>query len=369
MRKHNPFIPEKIFISKSSYKDDIVKNTLKRFGKSEIIILKDKEKPDYSMYKPVEKGKKWLFFTKNTGTILKPCPCTPTCISCRYFVLNPILNCNFDCAYCFLQLYLNNPVITVHTNFTDFDRELSSLKSSYPGKFLRIGSGQWSDSLSMDDFLDISPKLINKFKNLPGTILELKTKSSMVDSILECQKPYKNIIISFSVNPDTIIKEQEYKTAGLLERIDAAKRCQERGYLIGLHFDPIIHYPGWEEDYYNLIKYIFSHLEKKRIMWISLGSLRFAQKLKPVIQSRFPKNPLLTGELIPGKDKKLRYFKKIRISLYRFILNQIMRYDKDAFVYLCMETKEVWEKVFGFSLKNDEELIFRFDLQIDKRIM
>jgi spore photoproduct lyase len=366
LKNRYTFIPEKIFISKSSYKEEMVKNALNQFKKSEVIILNDKEKPEYSNYHPIEKGKKWLFFTKNIGGLLKPCPCTPQYISCNYFVLNPVLNCNFDCAYCFLQLYLNNPIITVNTNFEDFDREVSSFKNSYPGKFLRIGSGQWSDSLSMDGFLNISPRLIKKIAAIPGTILELKTKSNKIESILDYPESPNNVVISWSVNPDKIIKGQEYKTSTLSERINAAKKCQDKGYLIGLHFDPLIHYPGWEEDYSNLIKYIFENLEKERIIWISLGSLRFAPKLKPIIQSRFPKNSLITGELIPGKDEKLRYFKKIRIWLYKFIFNEIIRYDKDAFIYLCMENKEVWEKALGSSPKSSKELIYKFDLQINK---
>ena len=34
-----------------------------------------------------------------------------------------------------------------------------------------------------------------------------------------------------------------------VSRLDAARRCQGWGYRIGLHFDPLIHYDGWERDY------------------------------------------------------------------------------------------------------------------------
>jgi spore photoproduct lyase len=44
----------------------------------------------------------------------------------------------------------------------------------------------------------------------------------------------------------------------------------------------------------------------------------------------------------------MRYFKPLRIDLYRKIVDCIREYAPDALVYLCMEDDEVWQKSLGF---------------------
>ncbi len=42
--------------------------------------------------------------------------------------------------------------------------------------------------------------------------------------------------------------------------------------------------------------------------------------------------------------------------MYRKIVDWIKAYNPKQFVYLCMESAEVWEKVFGFHPTNRNEL-------------
>jgi spore photoproduct lyase len=45
------------------------------------------------------------------GEFLKPCPGTKGYICCGYQILNIGTNCPFDCSYCILQAYFNQPSI------------------------------------------------------------------------------------------------------------------------------------------------------------------------------------------------------------------------------------------------------------------
>jgi spore photoproduct lyase len=44
----------------------------------------------------------------------------------------------------------------------------------------------------------------------------------------------------------------------------------------------------------------------------------------------------------------MRYFKPLRINLYRKVVACIRDHAPDAVVYLCMEDDEVWQKSLGF---------------------
>jgi spore photoproduct lyase len=42
------------------------------------------------------------------------------------------------------------------------------------------------------------------------------------------------------MNPQQVIDLDEHGTASLSERLLAARRCQNAGYRLGFHFDPIV---------------------------------------------------------------------------------------------------------------------------------
>jgi spore photoproduct lyase len=84
------------------------------------------------------------------------------------------------------------------------------------------------------------------------------------------------------------------------------------------------------------------------VVWISLGTFRFMPDLKPIIQDRFPESKIVYGEFINGLDGKMRYFKPLRIALYRRIIRCIQEIAPAVTVYFCMEDDEVWQKTFGF---------------------
>jgi spore photoproduct lyase len=85
------------------------------------------------------------------------------------------------------------------------------------------------------------------------------------------------------------------------------------------------------------------------MVWISLGTFRFMPPLKAIIEDRFPRSKIVYGEFINGLDGKMRYFKPLRIDLYRKIISWIRELAPDVRIYLCMEDEEVWEKAFGFT--------------------
>jgi len=94
----------------------------------------------------------------------------------------------------------------------------------------------------------------------------------------------------------------------------------------------------------DLIK---QNIPPEKIGWISLGTLRFTPALKPIIEQKFPESVIVYGELFPGRDKKLRYPEPIRLKIYQHMLRQIRAISADIPVYLCMESPEVWQKVYG----------------------
>jgi spore photoproduct lyase len=95
-----------------------------------------------------------------------------------------------------------------------------------------------------------------------------------------------------------------------------------------------------------------------------MGGFRYPAQLKGVVEERFPQTRIFLGELFPGRDGKFRYLKGIRTEMYRKMVKWLKRVSPDLFVYLCMESREVWEEVFGWSPENSQHLNQMFDKRV-----
>jgi spore photoproduct lyase len=292
-----------------------------------------------------------LLLTRNKGKFLKPCPGTKEYLCCQYRFLNVGLNCPIECTYCILQVYLNTSALVIFVNHEDMFTELESEIREDPS-LIRIGTGELTDSLALDPLTGLNPLLIDFFSHQKQSFLELKTKSDHIEHLLDLNHQGQTII-SWSLNPQLIIDAEEGLAAPLQTRIMAAKKCQERGYKIGFHFDPIILYKGWEREYELVIDILFSKISPKSIAWISLGCFRFIPPLKKIIQNKYPKSHIIYDEFIPGMDKKMRYPQPIRIKIYSALTRLIRKRAPEAFIYLCMESPEVWKDAVDVAPDNN----------------
>ena len=295
---------------------------------------------------PVKKGKEILFLTRNRGAFVKKCPGTRSYTCCGYEILHIGTFCHMDCTYCILQSYFHPPMLQYFVNHENLFEELERV---FTGDSIhRIGTGEFTDSLIWELWTDFSNRLVPAFAAQRRAILELKTKTTSVER-LEQLAHNRKVITAWSVNTPRIIATEEHRTASLSARLRSAAKCESWGYPLAFHFDPILIYDGCETDYEQTVKEIFSYASADNIVWISLGTFRFMPSLKPLIQKRFPSSKIIYGEFITGLDGKMRYFKPLRIEIYRKIIASIRKFAPQVLIYLCMEDDEVWQKSLGFT--------------------
>jgi spore photoproduct lyase len=118
----------------------------------------------------------------------------------------------------------------------------------------------------------------------------------------------------------------------------------------------MIEYAGWEKDYRALVDQTFAAVDWRNFAWISLGVLRQSPGLKRMMRERFPQSLLATGEQVVCPDGKLRYFHPLRVEMYRKMVAWIRAAAPTVKIYLCMESRSVWQQVFGFAPACEKEL-------------
>jgi len=341
-------IIERIYIDQLVADHDQVNEIIQRLNVPSSVI--DHPEELYAIIRsaqdPVAAGKKALYLTTNKGDFIRKCPGTRNYTCCDYMILHIGTFCTMDCAYCILQSYFHPPVLQYFMNQNQMFEELDTFLEERNHR--RIGTGEYTDSMIWELWTNLSQKLIPRFSSQSHAVLELKTKTTFVNNIRDISHN-RRTILAWSVNTPEMIRHNERGTASLDARIDAAAKCQKWGDPLAFHFDPLVEYNGCIDDYRIVVDKIFAKIHPENIAWISLGTLRFMPDLKAIIQTRFPESKMVYGEFVPGMDGKSRYLKQIRIEIYKGVLSAIRERSSDVTVYFCMESEDVWEKVFGFT--------------------
>ena len=143
-----------------------------------------------------------------------------------------MLNCIYDCRYCFLQGMYPSAHYVLFINFEDFLSDINAKSSQCAPEPSWFFSGYDCDSLALDQISNFVPSFLPYFKDNPTAHLELRTKSVNIQSILK-HEPLANIITAFSFTPDELGKQIEKGVPTVSSRIKAMQKLTQPVGLLG----------------------------------------------------------------------------------------------------------------------------------------
>lgn len=262
---------------------------------------------------------------------------------CPYCKLVPVSNgCPYYCTYCYLAFVYRKftPFVKININYDTMFKQIRKTLAGVTAK-VSFNMGEMLDSLALDHITNLTTELVPFLSGFSKGFLMLLTKSSNIDNLLTV-KPNVHTVVSWSLNSRQMIETYESGTAGLDERIEAARRCQEHGYRIRIRIDPGIIYPDWCAGYADLIQKTLTIIKPENI---TLGMLRLLPghfRLAAGVYGNRARKLLNHNFTAGASDGKLRYPPKERIEFYTFLINTIRDFDKDVSIGLCRETLEIW---------------------------
>lgn len=313
---------------------EALKTTLKRYPK----IPKDFEKETFTI-EEIDK--------KSLG--LGSCPvASPKTRCCNLLTLDAVESCGFDCSYCSIQSFYKNNTITFDKHFA---KKLERLELDTT-KTYHIGTGQSSDSLMWGNRAGVLEALLNFARQHPNVILEFKSKSDNISYLLEHDVP-KNVICTWSLNPQVIIDNEEKRTASLEQRIQSARALADKGVLVGFHFHPIVLFEGWQEVYSAIAHELTQRFTCKEVALVSMGTLTFIKPVLKKIRLRAQSSKILQ---MPFSDAngKYSYPLELKEAMFSTLYQAFKPWHDEVFFYLCMEDESLWQKVFGHEYATNE---------------
>ena len=285
-----------IYLEKGAEEYSLTKLALDKFSKSKIIIIdhyKDffnRSNQDFQ----VQKLSMNLILAKKSSPFLYPASemvqefGTP-----NVFYNTPILNCLYNCDYCFLQGMYNSGNLVLFVNENDFmssiQKKLISLKTSSDPMIVAISYN--TDIMAMENILPLTARWIEFAKKMKGLIIEIRTKSALF-SLIQNIEPSDKIILSWTLSPEIICSKHESSSPPFMSRLNSAKNALENGWPIRLCFDPIILFDGWFQIYRNFFQLVFSEIDPKKIRDITVGVFRMNKDFFKRVKKRETTSPL-----------------------------------------------------------------------------
>lgn len=236
------------------------------------------------------------------------------------YYFSHMLNCVYDCRYCFLQGMYQSANHVVFVNTEDFFADIVQKARSIPDPTWFF-SGYDCDSLALDPITGFVDACLDQFDNLHTSFLELRTKSTQIRPLLK-RTAMPNVVVAFSLSPQPIIAAEEHGTPPLHKRLEALRTLQEAGWPIGLRFDPLLFADNFDTLYGEFFSQIFDSLDMSTVHSVSLGVFRLPKGFHKKLIRLYPDAKLLAAPM-ELRDGMISYSQTHEHAMRDFCMTQL----------------------------------------------
>ncbi len=256
----------------------------------------------------LQKKKPSLILARQTGKLLHPIPRSYGVGGERNFYFSHLLNCLYDCRYCFLQGMYPSAHYVHFVNYEDFQSAIlrETVQSEDPSWFF---SGYDCDSLALESVTGFAERFIPFFRKNPKAWLELRTKSCNLGP-LQTIDPFPNAVIAYSFTPVEVSRQTEWKVPPLEARAKAMKKAAEMGWQVGWRIDPVVDCADFKDRYARLFDSLMKNLPLEKLHSVSLGAFRMPSGFFKKMERTYPEEPLFAGKL-QKRGKVVAYEKNL----------------------------------------------------------
>jgi spore photoproduct lyase len=279
----------------------------------------------------LQKRRPSLILARKHRNFVQPAPEGFGIPGTRSFVFSHMHNCIYDCRYCFLQGMYRSAHYVVFVNYEDFQWAIEERIRAGRDEPVWFYSGYDCDSLALEPVTRFAASFVPFFARFPAAFLELRTKSTQIKSLLEMAAP-PNVVAAFSFTPEEVRAAVEHLTPSVDRRLRAMVRLQERGWRLGLRFDPLLYDAGFREPYRRLYAAVFGALRVESLHSVSLGPFRLPGELFRNVQRLYPDSPLLAAPL-EEESGQVGYSRELEDEMVGFCREELLRHiPREIFV-------------------------------------
>ncbi len=202
----------------------------------------------------------------------------------NFYYTSCVMNCIFDCEYCYLKGMYQSANIVVFVNIEDYFAQISELCRK---KKIYLCVSYDTDLIALDSVTGYVKQWSDFTRSEPNLSIEIRTKSFRRD-IYDKIEPCERIIFAYTVSPEEVISKYEHKTSDLTERLTAAQYAIKRGFKVRFCFDPMIYCENYKQNYSDMINKISEYIDWKELWDVSMGSFRISKEYLKDMRKNYP---------------------------------------------------------------------------------
>jgi len=344
------FNPDKIIITKGSFQTkqrrELVKEICGVYPQATFIEKLDlpHNRVGLNSSDPLElhyQGKKTLVFGIHKSALRYSDEDDNTCPN--YWHFSPYGFCPYDCQYCYLAGTPGvkySPTVKIFLNLPEMLNQIDRIASQLT-ELTAFYLGKLQDGLALDPMTGYSRIMVPFFARQKLARLILLTKSTNVEDLLDLDHQ-QHTVLSWSVNPSEVSSAFERNVPSPDERLTAMQKCADAGYPLRAVIMPIIPVEGWQKIYAGFIVNLLMSVPLERVTLGQICSYSAALKLTERKLSR--NNPISNRlEKVKSNDGRARFPLKLRIEVYKYLIDTIRKSQPGLHISLCMEEYQTFK--------------------------
>jgi len=239
----------------------------------------------------IQKSNPALILAHKHDNFVLPAPPDYNIGGSHNYYFSHMMNCIYDCRYCFLQGMYASANYVVFVNYDAFFKAIEEKAKQHhePSWYF---SGYDCDSLALEPTTRFSEACLDFFAMTPNAQLELRTKSTQIRHLLD-RTPISNCVVAYSFSPAAVAAAVEHKAPSINKRIEALVNLQNAGWKIGLRFDPLLRADNFRQLYEELFDNLFNRLDTEAIHSVSVGPFRLPKPFFKKLIQLYPDEPML----------------------------------------------------------------------------
>ena len=196
----------------------------------------------------------------------------------HFYYTSCMMNCVFDCEYCYLKGMYPSGNLVVFVNLEDYFEELDRLLSV---QSMYVCVSYDADLLALEEWMGYAREWVDYAAKNANLKLEIRTKSAR-KKMWDDLPVLSNVVYAFTVSPQKMIVASERNTPSAEARIACAAEGIRRGFPVRFCFDPILYLPGWKVLYQELFVQIDEVFAGADCSWgqldaVSVGGFRISK--------------------------------------------------------------------------------------------
>lgn len=249
------------------------------------------------------------------------------------YYFSHMLNCMYDCRYCFLQGMYSSAHQVIFVNYEDYASDIVEIAARHGTDPVWFFSGYDCDSLAYEPVTRFARFFVPVFAQIDNAWLELRTKSTQVRQLLGLE-PCERVVTAFSFTDQHSHRKLERGVPTFAKRIAAMQSLIDAGWPVGLRLDPIVYHDNYRQAFAQLLEGIFTRIDASKLHSVSLGAFRMPRNNFKQISKLYPDEPLF-AQTLALSNGIISYPRNQEEEMIDYCQQQLLQYIPEKIYHPC----------------------------------